>query len=71
MIRLSVRADLAAGAFRLAGCDIVTVTGVVPSGQQEIASAVVAAAGCVARHQAPVEIRVEKVREIAELYFFR
>ena len=69
MIRLSVCANLPAGTFRLTGRDIVAVTGVVPSGQQEIASTVVAAAGRIACHQTPVEIGVEKVGEVTELHF--
>ncbi len=43
----AVGAYLAAGALGLAGGDVVAVAGVVPGGQEEVASAVMAAAGCI------------------------
>ena len=67
----AVGTPLAAGVFRLAGSDDAAVIGVIPSGRQEIAPAVVAAAGRVARHQPLVEISVEKVGEITKLHLFR
>lgn len=70
VVCLSVSADLPAGTLRFPRCDIVAVAGVVPIGQQEIASTVVAATGRAARHQAPVEVNVEKVGEITELHLF-
>ena len=47
----AMRPHLAAGAFGLAGSDVVAVAGVVSPGQQKILPAVVAAAGRVARDQ--------------------
>ena len=71
VIRFPVRTDLAAGALRLTRSDMIAVAGVVPGGQQKISSTVVAATGCVAHHQPPVEIRIEKVEEITKLHLFR
>lgn len=56
--------DLSASALRLSLHDMIAVAGVVHSGQQKIAPAVVAAPGCIVNHQAMVKIHIEKMRKI-------
>ncbi len=63
---LAVGPYLAAGALSFAGGDVVAVAGVVPGGQEEVASAVVAPPRRVARGQPPVKLRPQKVRQTAE-----
>ena len=71
VIRFPVSADLTTGALCLTKSDVVTVTGIVPSGQQEVTSTVVTVARNVASHQATAEIGVKEVDEVAELRLFR